>query len=66
MNVKTIAAQLPAARFARVCKSYIVCMFHIISFDNELIYLQNNEIPRGQSFKDDFIKQYIEGKVMKR
>lgn len=66
MNVKTIGAQLPETIFARVSKSYIVNVLHISSFDNELIYIQNNEIPLGQSFKDDFIKQYIEGKIVKR
>lgn len=66
MNVKTIAAQLPASIFARVSKSYIVNVLHITSFDNELVYIQNNEIPLGQSFKDDFIKQYIDGKIVRR
>jgi len=66
MNVKTIGAQLPETIFARVSKSYIVNILHITSFDNELVYIQNNEIPLGQSFKDDFIKQYIEHKIVKR
>jgi len=66
MNVKTIAAQLPASIFARVSKSYIVNILHITAFDNELIYIQHHEIPLGQSFKDDFLKQYIDGKVVKR
>lgn len=66
MNVKTIAAQLPQAIFARVSKSYIVNTLHISSFDNELIYINNHEIPLGQIFKDDFIKQHIDGKIVKR
>lgn len=66
MNVKTIAAQLPVTIFARVSKSYIVNTLHISSFDNELIYINNNEIPLGQSFKDDFIKQHIDGKIVRR
>jgi DNA-binding LytR/AlgR family response regulator len=66
MNVKTIAAQLPSTIFARVSKSYIVNTLHISSFDNELIYINNNEIPLGQSFKDDFIRQHIDGKIVKR
>lgn len=66
MNVKTISGQLPAAVFARVSKSYIVNVKHINSFDNELVYINGNEIPIGQSFKDDFIKQYIDGKIVKR
>ncbi|MEP7376373.1 MAG: response regulator transcription factor [Chitinophagaceae bacterium] len=66
MNVKTIGSQLPETIFARVSKSYIVNILHISSFDNELVYIQNHEIPLGQSFKDDFIKQHIEGKIVKR
>jgi DNA-binding LytR/AlgR family response regulator len=66
MNVKTIAQQLPASTFARVSKSYVVNIRHINSFDNELVYIQGNEIPIGQSFKDDFIKQYIDGKIVKK
>jgi len=66
MNVKTIAAQLPSSLFARVSKSYIVNILHISSFDNELIYVQNNEIPLGQGFKDEFLKQHIDGKIVKR
>ncbi len=66
MNVKTIAAQLPASIFARVSKSYIVNVLHITSFDHELVYILNNEIPLGQSFKEDFLKQYIDRKIVKR
>ena len=66
MNVKTIAAQLPPLIFARVSKSYIVNVMHITSFDNELVYIQTHEIPLGQSFKDDFIRQYIDGKIVRR
>ena len=66
MNVKTIASQLPVALFARVSKSYVVNISHIGSFDNELIYIQNSEIPLGQGYKDDFIKEYIERKIVKR
>ncbi|WP_369074923.1 LytTR family transcriptional regulator DNA-binding domain-containing protein [Vibrio cholerae] len=66
MNVKTIASQLPESIFARVSKSYIVNVLHINSFDNELLYVNNAEIPIGQSFKDDFIKNYIENKIVKR
>jgi hypothetical protein len=39
---------------------------HISSFDNELVYIQNNEIPLGQSYKEEFIKKYIDGKIVKR
>src|SRR5689334_19373091 len=66
MNIKTISAQLPDVIFARVSKSYIVNTLHISSFDNELIYIHDTEIPLGQTYKDDFLKQYIDGKIVKR
>ncbi len=66
MNVKTIAAQLPPVIFARVSKSYIVNTLHISSLDNELIYIQHNEIPLGQSYKEEFLQHFIEGKIVKR
>lgn len=66
MNVKTIAAQLPAKFFARVSKSFIINVSHITSFDSELIYINNVEIPLGQMFKDEFLKQYIDGKIVRR
>jgi DNA-binding LytR/AlgR family response regulator len=66
MNVKTIGLQLPETIFARVSKSYIVNVLHISSFDNELLYIQSAEIPLGQGFKDDFIKNYVEKKIVKR
>jgi len=66
MNVKTICAQLPDIMFARVSKSYIVNITQISSFDNELVYIQQHEIPIGQGFKDDFMKQFIEKKIVKR
>ena len=66
MNIKTIGAQLPENIFARVSKSYIVNVLHISSFDVECVYIRQQEIPLGQSFKDDFIKQYVERKIVKR
>ena len=66
MNVKTIGSQLPDTIFARVSKSYIVNTSHISSFDSECVYINKTEIPLGLGFKDDFIKRYIEGKIVKR
>lgn len=66
MNIKTIGAQLPESIFARVSKSYIVNVQQIASFDTEIIYIGNHEIPLGQAYKDDFIRQYIEPRIVKR
>ncbi len=66
MNVKTIYDKLPIKIFARISKSYIVNTAHIISFDSFNVYLENTEIPIGTNFKDEFMRDYVEGKVVKR
>jgi len=59
MNLKTISAQLPADKFLRVSKSYLVNSNHIDSFDNHTIYIRNNEIPIGDSYRKKFIESYL-------
>jgi DNA-binding LytR/AlgR family response regulator len=66
MNLKTIFDQLPPAIFARISKSYIVNTAHIISFDAYTVYLKNAELPIGHTFKDEFFRDYVEAKVVKR
>lgn len=65
MNLKTIFDQLPPI-FARISKSYIVNTSHIVSCDNFVVYLDKVELTIGQTFKDDFFKMFVEGKVVKR
>jgi DNA-binding LytR/AlgR family response regulator len=66
MNLKTIFEQLPPSLFARISKSYIVNTAHIVSFDPFSVYLPNAELPIGNSFKDDFFRDFVEAKVVKR
>ncbi|MBR2647556.1 MAG: response regulator transcription factor [Sediminibacterium sp.] len=66
MNIKTIAMQLPAESFARISKSFIVNIAHIISFDSFNVYLKAEELPIGNNFKDDFFSNYVNGKLLKR
>jgi DNA-binding LytR/AlgR family response regulator len=66
MNLKTIFDQLPPSVFARISKSYIVNTARIISFDHYSVYLNNVELPIGNSFKDDFFRDFVEAKVAKR
>jgi DNA-binding LytR/AlgR family response regulator len=66
MNVKTIFDQLPHSIFARISKSNIVNTEHIISCDSGTVYLQNTELTIGNIFRDDFFRDHIEGKVVKR
>ncbi|MBC7867423.1 MAG: response regulator transcription factor [Gloeobacteraceae cyanobacterium ES-bin-316] len=66
MNIKTIAARLPQSVFARISKSFIVNITHIISFDTFTIYLKNEELPMGNNYKDDFFENCVNGKLIKR
>lgn len=66
MNVKTIFDQLPQNIFARISKSHIVNTEHIVSCDSQNVYLQNAELTIGNIFRDDFFRNFIDGKVVKR
>lgn len=66
MNIKTIAAQLPASIFVRISKSFVVNFQHIISFDTFNVYLKNEELPIGNNYKDSFFENYVQGKIIKR
>jgi DNA-binding LytR/AlgR family response regulator len=66
MNLKTIFDQLPPSIFARISKSYIVNTAHIVSFDPYTVYLKNAELPIGNTFKDEFFRDYVEAKIVKR
>jgi DNA-binding LytR/AlgR family response regulator len=64
MNIKNIAQQLPEHLFARVNRSYIVNVNHISAVDAYTVYLLNEEIPIGESFKNDFLNNHILGKTL--
>jgi DNA-binding LytR/AlgR family response regulator len=66
MNLKTIFDQLPPTLFSRISKSYIVNTGHIVSFDTFTVYLNKIELPLGNNFKDEFIKTYLKGNVVKQ
>lgn len=66
MNIKTIASKLPKNIFARISKSFIVNITHIISFDTFNVYLHTEELPIGNTYKDDFFENYVNGKLLKR
>lgn len=66
MNVKTIDSQLPGEIFVRVNKSYIININSINEIDNDFVIIGNSEIPIGRTYKDDFIKNYVNKRLIKR
>lgn len=67
MNLKNILEQLPDEHFARINKSTIINIHQIQRLDSEIIYLENfPPFSLGRTYRDEFLKQYIEIKAIKR
>ena len=66
MNVKTIYDQLPHRLFVRTSKSYIVNVQHVSSFDNNTVYIQQNEIPIGDVYRGFFFEEFVAKKLIGR
>lgn len=58
MNLKTIHLKIPDSIFHRVGKSYVVNLNHIVSFDHHTIYLEEDEIPLGEVYKEAFFERF--------
>ena len=69
MNIKTIHEQLPAATFARVSKSHIINIDCIASIDQDsiqLIGITSEDIPLGDTYRDDFMTRYVRTNLVQR
>lgn len=66
MNVKTVFDQLSHDHFARVSKSYIINVDRMTSVDHDLIYLEDEEIPLGKTYKEAFISKFVKERMIKR
>ncbi len=66
MNVKTIFDQLPQTIFARVSKSHIINTQHIHSIDSNSIFIQNEEVPIGTSYREDLFNRFVYRNMAKR
>ena len=66
MNIKTIHDQLPKNIFVRVSKSYIINVQHIVSFDNNAVFIQNHEVPIGSAYRSYFFDEFVTKKLLTR
>lgn len=64
MTLKTIYDLLPSSMFFRINKSYIINKKHIDSFDNNDVFIKTYEIAIGNSYRDDFFKDFINNKSL--
>lgn len=56
MSLKGMEEKLPASKFVRVHKSYIVAADRITIIKRDLVYLGNNEIPVSDFYKENLSK----------
>lgn len=57
LTLKALEDKLPAGKFARVHKSFIVVIDKISSIRNDIIRIGNRDIPLSRSCREDFFKK---------
>jgi two-component system LytT family response regulator len=66
INLKTMLEQLPAAYFMRVSKSYVINLAQVRSIDNEYVFINNTQIPVGESYRDKLMEYITKTGVIRR
>jgi DNA-binding LytR/AlgR family response regulator len=61
-TLRDLEEQLPQPPFYRVHKSYIVSVNKIRMIDGNLIYINDQTIPIGETYRDDFFRVIREGR----
>jgi DNA-binding LytR/AlgR family response regulator len=54
-SLKKFILALPVSQFSRVHKSFIISINHITSINKTQVYLGDNRIPLGESYKNFFL-----------
>jgi len=66
LTVKSIAEQLPADKFLKIHKSYIVNTSKIKNIEGNEINLGSAKVTMSQSLQDSVMKEILRGKMLKR
>ncbi|WP_246197809.1 LytR/AlgR family response regulator transcription factor [Chitinophaga agrisoli] len=64
-TMRSLEAQLPAGRFLRIQKSYIVAVDKIQSFSGTEIVIGNDKLPVSKNYKDELMK-LIDRKLIRK
>ncbi|MEQ8628899.1 response regulator [Ekhidna sp.] len=56
-SLKTLEEKLPASRFMRVHRSYIVNVEHIQAIEDNYIQIADKSIPIGKTYREDLMKR---------
>ena len=66
LTFKSVEEYLPATRFIKVHKSYIVSASKIQSIEGNDIRIETHHIPISRNLKDDVMERLLKGKFLKR
>lgn len=66
MNVKTILKQLNDEIFVRVAKSYVININYIDKASQTNVIVNDEDIPIGKTYKDNFLDNYIKNRLVER
>ncbi len=66
VNLRTIFSRLHPGNFMRVNKSYIINLLKIKYIDNDFVYINSEQIPIGDSYKNDLLEYVRKTGVIKR
>lgn len=58
-TMKEMEAALPAPRFCRVHRSYIVAVQKITAFDSAMVYMNDQTIPIGDYYRHQLSEQVV-------
>jgi DNA-binding LytR/AlgR family response regulator len=61
LSLKALEEKLPAGKFARVHKSFIVLLDKISSIRNDVIRIGDRDIPVSRSCREDFFRKINPG-----
>src|SRR5215831_735994 len=66
MTIKSMLEQLPADRFLKVQKSYIVNLEAVKSIEGNMLSVGNEKITIGQGFREEVMKRVVGDRMIKR
>jgi len=66
LTFKSVEEYLPAARFIKVHKSFIVAAEKIDSIDGNIIRIGQHQVPISRNLKEEVMEKILNGKFLKR
>lgn len=65
-NLKSIHPQLPDGKFMRINKSYIINVSKITSVETDFVFINSEQLPIGETYKEALMNFIHDKKVLKR